>query len=41
MTKSFVTGFSRIGQKRELKFALEAFWAGKTTLAKLDALQKS
>ncbi len=40
MAKSFVTGFSRIGQKRELKFALEAFWAGKSDLAALQAVAK-
>ncbi|WP_086236680.1 5-methyltetrahydropteroyltriglutamate--homocysteine S-methyltransferase [Campylobacter porcelli] len=31
MSKSFVTGFPRIGEQRELKFALESFWAGKTS----------
>lgn len=40
MTKSFVTGFSRIGQKRELKFALEAFWAGKTTFSEVGRVAK-
>ncbi|WP_035160393.1 5-methyltetrahydropteroyltriglutamate--homocysteine S-methyltransferase [Campylobacter concisus] len=29
MIKSYVLGFSRIGEKRELKRALEGFWAGK------------
>jgi 5-methyltetrahydropteroyltriglutamate--homocysteine methyltransferase len=27
---SFVVGFPRIGEKRELKFALESFWSGKS-----------
>jgi 5-methyltetrahydropteroyltriglutamate--homocysteine methyltransferase len=30
MSKTYVTGFPRIGEKRELKFALEAYWAHKT-----------
>ena len=29
MIKSYVLGFPRIGEKRELKRALEGFWAGK------------
>ncbi|WP_258032575.1 hypothetical protein [Campylobacter concisus] len=29
MIKSYVLGFLRIGEKRELKRALEGFWAGK------------
>lgn len=29
MSKSFITGFPRIGEQRELKKALEQFWAGK------------
>ncbi|MDO5046494.1 5-methyltetrahydropteroyltriglutamate--homocysteine S-methyltransferase [Campylobacter sp.] len=29
MIKSYVTGFGRIGEQRELKRALESFWAGK------------
>ena len=29
MIKSYVLGFPRIGEKRELKSALEGFWAGK------------
>ncbi|GKT11767.1 MAG: 5-methyltetrahydropteroyltriglutamate--homocysteine methyltransferase [Thiomicrorhabdus sp.] len=29
-------GYPRIGDKRELKFALESYWAGKSTLNKLE-----
>jgi len=37
MTVSVATlGFPRIGLRRELKFALEAYWAGKSTLAELQ-----
>ena len=36
MTVSIATlGFPRIGPRRELKFALESFWAGKTSEAEL------
>ncbi|MBQ2431169.1 MAG: hypothetical protein II500_04140, partial [Campylobacter sp.] len=33
--KSYVTGFPRIGEQRELKKALESFWAGKCELGAL------
>lgn len=36
MSKSFVTGFPRIGEQRELKFALESFWAGKTSFGEVE-----
>src|SRR3546814_20855397 len=37
MTVSTATlGFPRIGTRRELKFALESFWAGKSSLADLQ-----
>lgn len=36
--KAHVLGYPRIGAKRELKFALEAFWRGETGA---DALQKT
>ena len=37
MTVSVATlGFPRIGLRRELKFALESYWAGKSTLAELQ-----
>ncbi len=32
MSKSYVVGFPRIGEQRELKFALESFWAKKSSL---------
>ena len=35
MSKSFVTGFPRIGEQRELKFALESFWAVKTSFSEV------
>lgn len=34
--KSYVTGFPRIGEQRELKKALESFWAGKCELSALE-----
>ena len=37
MTVAVATlGFPRIGLRRELKFALESYWAGKSTLADLQ-----
>ncbi|MEE3743868.1 5-methyltetrahydropteroyltriglutamate--homocysteine S-methyltransferase [Campylobacter porcelli] len=36
MSKSFVTGFPRIGEQRELKFALENFWAGKSSFGEVQ-----
>src|ERR1700722_7646734 len=33
-------GFPRVGLKRELKFALEAYWSGKQTLGQLQATAK-
>ncbi len=36
--KSFVTGFPRIGEKRELKKALEEFWDKKTEVSSLEAI---
>ncbi|HOU83425.1 MAG TPA: 5-methyltetrahydropteroyltriglutamate--homocysteine S-methyltransferase [Spirochaetota bacterium] len=36
--KSFVTGFPRIGEKRELKKALEEFWDKKTEFSSLEAI---
>ncbi|MDX1668886.1 MAG: 5-methyltetrahydropteroyltriglutamate--homocysteine S-methyltransferase, partial [Limnobacter sp.] len=35
MTKIHTLGFPRIGKKRELKFALEAFWSGQATRQQL------
>ena len=34
-------GFPRIGSKRELKKALEAYWAGKVTEAEMAAAAKA
>jgi len=36
MSKSYVIGFPRIGEKRELKFALENFWAGKSDFSEVE-----
>jgi 5-methyltetrahydropteroyltriglutamate--homocysteine methyltransferase len=35
--KASVLGYPRIGERRELKRAVEAFWAGKTTVEELEA----
>lgn len=40
MLKTYVTGFPRIGEKRELKFALEAYWAGKSEFSTLQDVAK-
>src|SRR5687767_13112778 len=37
MARSHILGFPRIGARRELKFALEAFWRGESDAAVLDA----
>ena len=34
--KTSITGFPRIGEQRELKKALESYWAGKTGLSELE-----
>ncbi len=36
MTVAHTLGFPRIGARRELKFALESYWAGKSTAAELE-----
>jgi len=36
MSKNYVIGFPRVGEKRELKFALESFWSGKSTKEELE-----
>lgn len=41
MSQTYVTGFPRIGEKRELKFALEAFWAGNTDFESVKAVAKT
>ena len=38
MSKSYVTGFPRIGEQRELKHALEAYWSGN---AAFDEVQRT
>jgi 5-methyltetrahydropteroyltriglutamate--homocysteine methyltransferase len=38
MAQSTILGFPRMGRNRELKFAIESFWAGKSTF---DQFQKS
>jgi 5-methyltetrahydropteroyltriglutamate--homocysteine methyltransferase len=40
MVLSNVSGFPRIGRKRELKFATEAYWAGKTSADELAETAK-
>ncbi|CUA99337.1 5-methyltetrahydropteroyltriglutamate--homocysteine S-methyltransferase [Thiomonas bhubaneswarensis] len=37
MTTTHILGYPRIGPKRELKFALEAFWQGRKTAAELQS----
>ncbi len=37
---SFVTGFPRIGEKRELKFALESYWSGKSDFSEVEKTAK-
>ena len=34
--KTLITGFPRIGEKRELKKALESYWTGKSSIKKLQ-----
>ena len=36
MSKNYVVGFPRIGEQRELKIALEAYWSGNTTFEKVE-----
>lgn len=38
--KNYITGFPRIGEQRELKRALEGFWAGKIDEINLQAVAK-
>lgn len=40
MIKSYVTGFGRIGEQRELKKVLENFWAGKSDESALEETAK-
>ena len=41
MTVIHNLGFPRIGAKRELKFAQEAYWKGETTAAELQDVAKA
>ncbi|MBA1432043.1 MAG: 5-methyltetrahydropteroyltriglutamate--homocysteine S-methyltransferase [Epsilonproteobacteria bacterium] len=36
MSKNYVIGFPRIGEKRELKFALESYWAKKSDFSEVQ-----
>jgi 5-methyltetrahydropteroyltriglutamate--homocysteine methyltransferase len=38
MSKSYVVGFPRVGEQRELKHALESFWAKKSSFSELEAV---
>jgi len=37
-SKNYVVGFPRIGERRELKKALEAFWSGKTEFSEVESV---
>lgn len=37
---SYVVGFPRIGEKRELKFALESYWSGKSDFSAVQEVAK-
>lgn len=41
MSKNLVTGYPRIGEHRELKFALESFWSGKSDFDAVKDVAKS
>ena len=38
MSKNYVIGFPRIGEKRELKFTLESYWSGKTEFQEVQSV---
>ena len=38
MSKNYIVGFPRIGEQRELKKALEAFWSGKTAFSEVETV---
>ena len=40
MSKNYIIGFPRIGEKRELKFALESYWAGKSDFSEVKSVAK-
>jgi len=37
---SYVVGFPRIGERRELKFALESYWSGKSNFSEVEKVAK-
>jgi 5-methyltetrahydropteroyltriglutamate--homocysteine methyltransferase len=41
MPKNSVSGFPRIGEKRELKFALESYWSHKCDLTEVEKVAKA
>ncbi len=41
MAKNWVTGFPRIGEQRELKKALESFWANKSGFDEVEKISKT
>ncbi len=40
MSKNYVIGFPRIGEKRELKFALEDYWAKRSDFSEVEKVAK-
>ncbi len=41
MSKNLVVGYPRIGEHRELKFALESFWSGKSNFQAVEEVAKN
>jgi 5-methyltetrahydropteroyltriglutamate--homocysteine methyltransferase len=41
MPKNYVIGFPRIGEQRELKFALESYWSGKSAFEAVETTAKT
>jgi 5-methyltetrahydropteroyltriglutamate--homocysteine methyltransferase len=41
MFKNYTIGFPRIGEQRELKFALEAFWSGKAPFSEVEDVART
>lgn len=41
MSKNLVVGYPRIGEHRELKFALESFWSGKSSFQAVEDVAKN
>lgn len=41
LQKTLITGFPRIGEKRELKKALESYWSGKSSIENLQTVAKA